>query len=98
MICLISFNKFPDVLSALTYARTFANLCSIYLGLNIWSCEQKTPKGRLLPFHCLFKSRIFSTISTILLEFSFSRIAHIITAFLKSTNASLILFILIYYC
>ena len=35
MICLISFNKFSDVMPAFTCARAIGNLWSISLGVNI---------------------------------------------------------------
>ena len=35
MICLISFSKFSDVLSAFTHARTSGNFSNIFLGVNI---------------------------------------------------------------
>ena len=35
MICLVSFNKFSDVLPAFTCASTIGNLRSICLGVNI---------------------------------------------------------------
>ena len=37
MICLISYNKFPDVLPTFTCARATGNLWSICLGVNIFN-------------------------------------------------------------
>ena len=65
MIFLISFSKFSNVLLAFSCASVIGNLY-ICLGVNIL-----IP----LPFCCLLKSRILSTISTILFGFSFPGIS-----------------------
>ena len=62
MICMISFSKFSDVLSASTYARPIGNLGNICFGVNIL-----IP----LPFSSLLKSIIFSAILTICSDFHF---------------------------
>ena len=80
MIGRISFSKFLGVVPACTCARAVGNPWSIFLGASIL---------RPLPFCWLLKSRIFSTIPTILFGFSFWRISFSIIAFLKSINASL---------
>ena len=81
MICLISFSKFSDVLPAFTSASAIGSHCSICFGVNILIClrsetvaTRAKSEGSPLPFCCLLKSRIFSTISTILFQFSFSGI------------------------
>ena len=60
-IYLIPFSKFSDVLTAFTCENTIDNLWSICLGANILSP---------LHFCCLWKSRIFLTISITLSGFS----------------------------
>ena len=62
MIWCTSFSKFSDVLVVFIYANAIGKLWSICLGVNIL-----IP----LPFCCLLKSRILSTIWNILLRFSF---------------------------
>ena len=57
---LTNFSKFLNVLPAFTFARAIANLLSICLGANIWSClpsevldMQVTPSKLLVsPFPC----------------------------------------------
>ena len=78
MICLISFTKFSDVLPAFTCGSAISNLGSISLGVNILItlrsetvATRAKSGGSPLPFCCLLKSRIFSTISTTFFEFSF---------------------------
>ena len=43
IICLISFNKFANVLPVFTCASAINNLRSIYLGVNILSCLWSEP-------------------------------------------------------
>ena len=62
MVSLISFRKFSDMLPDFTCATAIGNLGSIYLGVNILSS---------LPFCCLLKLSIFSTILIILFGFIF---------------------------
>ena len=84
MICLFSFCKFLYVLPIFTCAKAIGNLWSICLGVNILCCvNSKTLRSetlatpakseeRPLPFFCLLKSIIFSTILTTFFGFSFS--------------------------
>ena len=55
MICLISFNKFSDVLPACTCARATGSLRSICLGVNILSCiwSKALAKFEERPFPCV---------------------------------------------
>ena len=81
IICLIIFRKFSDILPAFTCARAISNLWSICLGVSILKLEwsetlairtmQAKSGGSVVPFSCLLKFKIISTILTILFEFSF---------------------------
>ena len=97
MICLFSFSKFLDVLRIFTCARAIGNLWSICLGVNILCCVNSktlrletlaTPANseeRPLPFFCLLKSIIFSTILTTFSDFHFQEFLYL-TDFLKSIS------------
>ena len=80
MTCMISFSRFSDVLPSFTFASAIGYLWSICFGVNILmrfrsetlatrakseGCDSNIC-GIPLPFCYLLKSRIFSTISTIL--------------------------------
>ena len=98
IIFLISFSKFLDVFPAFKCASAIGNLRRICSWVNIliyfWSetlAMQANSEGGLLPFCCLSKSKIFSTISTTFFGFSFSRIYFLLISFLKSINLLLLL-------
>ena len=77
MICLISFNKFSDVLPAFTCASATGNLWIISLRVNILIA---------LPFHCL---GFFHEFWLLFSDFHFQ---FLLISFLKSIYSSLILF------
>ena len=79
MIWCISFSTFSDVLTAFTCAKCYYNLWSVCIGVNIL-----IP----LPFGCLLKLKIFSTVLIIFFGFSFSGISLLLIRFLKSINPS----------
>ena len=83
MISLILFSEFSDLLPALTGASAIGNL---------WSISSGIISSIPLAFCCLLKLKIFSTVSTVLYEFSFSGSSFLITVFLKLINPSLIFF------
>ena len=88
MICLVSFSKFSVVFPAFTCASTIGILQSIFIGVSILIRLAK-PEGRPLPFCCLLKLKIFSTILTTLIGFSFSGISFLLRTFIKTINPSL---------
>ena len=90
------FSKFSDVLRAFTCANATSNLWRICLGVNILICSTKS-LGISLPFCCLIKSRIFSTILTIFFGFSFQRTSLLVIKFLKLIN-DLLIFLTIFPC
>ena len=71
VICMISFSRFSDVLTAFTYARAIGNLWNICYAANILSCvwsktllsqnlaTRTKSNGSPLPLSCLLKSRLF---------------------------------------
>ena len=95
VICMISFSRFSDVLTAFTYARTIGNLWNICYAANILSCvwsktllsqnlaTRTKSNGSPLPLSCLLKSRLFLTVLIILSWFLFSGISFLIISFLK---------------
>ena len=88
MICLISFNKFSDVLPAFTCASAIGNLCSICSGVNILSGLSKI---LVRPFPCF----VFGNLSlSKALRTSFFPLGSIITFLTVSTFFILILLVL----
>ena len=72
MASLISFSKLSDALPAFTYAIVICKISSICLEVNIFNP---------LPFCCSINSKIFSTILTTFLGFSFSEISLLLIEF-----------------
>ena len=88
---LVSFEmRFP----AFICASANDNLWGIHLGVETWRHFAKC-KWRALPFCCLLKCRMFSTILITLFEFSFWGISLLLTELLKSINDSLGCFIIL---
>ena len=74
MICLTLFRQFSDVLSAFTCVRVIVKLWNTCFGVKVLI---------LLPFCCLLKSRISSTIWTTFFGFLFSGITLLLIEILK---------------
>ena len=91
IICLISFSKFSDVLHAFTCTSPIGNFWKLW---SVTLASQPKFKGRLLPFCCLLKSKIYSRISTPFFGFSSWGISLLLLEFLNSINPLLILFII----